>query len=321
MTTTTDSFDQPALILPFGPSGFGKSCDLVYSCPRFLFIAQPGGLLPAETVVGYKPSKILTARTFDDLIAVVRQESEKQSKAKEKLWDGIVVDDWSLMSDTSLSRMEQNYPVTGSGKRDVNAFWGQVRSKLLEVRDTLRYANMHMICNAHERGPHTDERKGYVPGGPALPGTMPADMPKTFDAVLRVVPADGVPVWPFAYRADENDTSWVTKNRFAIYGDFPMNLGEMLRLFYGTEGQWGIRRHESMPWQEEMVEKISRVLAPYELASEEHIAMRQRCIDSMRKKFPDATRMQLAWTLRDGMHRAVFRALRERSILSRYGVA
>lgn len=317
MTTT---FDQPALVLGYAPSGYGKTTDLVLSFPRFLFICQPGGLLPAETVAGYRPNQIRTARTFDDLIAIIEQEKKKQKQSKEKLWDGMVIDDWSLMSDTSLAKFEENYPLNKAGYKDTNAFWGKVRSKLLEVRDVLRYADFHMVCNAHERGPHTDERKGYVPGGPMLPGTMPADMPKTFDAVLRVVPVDGVPVWPFAYRADENDTSWVTKNRFAIYGDFPLNLGEMLRMFYGTEGQWGIRRHESMPWQEEMVEKISRALAPYELASEDHVAMRQRCVDSMRKKIPGVTDMQMMWTLRDGMHRAVFRALRQRGIMSRYGV-
>jgi AAA domain len=316
----TTSFDQPALLLTYAPSGYGKTTDLVLSFPRFLFICQPGGLLPAETVAGYRPNQIRTAKTFDHLIQIVEQEKKKQEKAKDRIWDGICVDDWSLMSDTSLAEFEQDYPIAQNGKKDTNAFWAKVRRKLLEVRDTLRYSDLHMICNAHERGPHNDERKGYIPGGPALPGTMPADMPKTFDAVLRVVPGDGIPVWPFAYRADENDTSWVTKNRFNIYGDFPMNLGEMLRLFYGVEGKWAIRRHESMPWQEEMVEKISQKLAPYPLNSEEHVVMRQRLMDSMRKRLPEATNRQLVWTLRDGMHRAVLRDLRERAILSRYGV-
>lgn len=310
--------DEPALCLPYAPSGHGKSTDLSYSCPRFLHIAMPGGLIPAETVCGYRPSKITTARTFDDLIAIVKQEAAKQDKAKEKLWDGIGIDDWSLMSDATLSVMEQNYPTSKSGQRDTNAFWGGVRAKLIEVREVMVTAGMHMVALCHERGPHNDERKGYVPGGPALPGTMPADMPKTFSAVLRVRPSDGLPVWPYVYSVDENDTNWVTKNRYGLYGDLPMNLGEMLRLFYGTEGKFGIRRLASLPWQEEMVEKIAQKLKGIPVDSDAHKAWRQSFKASLFKKFPDVDPKHVAWTIRDGMHRAILRELYNRSILDRY---
>lgn len=310
--------NEPSLSLAFAPSGYGKTTDLCYSFPRFLFIAMPGGLTPAETVCGYRPARMTNARTFDDLITIVQQEAEKKGPDGQRKWDGIVLDDFSLMSDASLSVMEQNCPTTRSGTKDMNAFWGLVRAKLLTVRNLMVSTGMHFICNAHERGPHNDERKGFVPGGPMLPGTMPADMPKTFSAVLRVRPADGLPVWPYVYTADENDTQWVTKNRYGLYGNLPMNLGEMLRLFYGTEGKFGIRRLASLPWQEEMVEKIATKLKGIPLEDEAHKARRQDFKAALFKKFPGVDPKHVAWTIRDGMHRAILRELYNRSILERY---
>ena len=42
-----------AVVATYGPSGIGKTTDLLYSFPHGLFVAPPGALKPAEKVVGF----------------------------------------------------------------------------------------------------------------------------------------------------------------------------------------------------------------------------------------------------------------------------
>lgn len=312
-----DQYNEPALVLAYGPSGSGKTCDLVYSFPRALFIASPGALIPAQTVCGYKPARISTAKTLEDAMTIVEQEVEKMKKSGRRTYDGFVMDDGSLMSDATAAALEQ----TVVGKSDNKyAFWASMRKTLLRLRDMMSYAGVHFLMNCHERPPHTDEKKGWVPGGPMLPGTMPADMPKSFSAVLRTVYV-GPPGWPNAYAVERDESQYVTKNRYHLYGNLPMNVGEMLRLFYGAgeDQPLSIRRLASLPWQEEMVEKIAGLLRGLDPTSEEHQRRRIQIRFDLLKKFPNADPKHIEWTRRDGIARAVLKDLQARSTFELYG--
>lgn len=312
-----EQYNEPALVLNYGPSGSGKTCDLVYSFPRALFLAAPGALIPAQTVCGYKPARITTARTLEDAMTIIEKEGEKVTKTGRRTYDAMIIDDMSLMSDATAAALEQ----TAVGKSENKyAFWAAMRKTLLRFRDLMGFAGMHIIANAHERPPHTDEKKGWVPGGPMLPGSMPADMPKSFSSVLRTVYI-GPPGWPNAYAVERDESQYVTKNRYHLYGNLPMNIGEMLRIFYGTgeDVPLSIRRLAAIPWQEQMVEKIAKALRGLDPASEDHARLRVQIRQELQKKFPNADPRHIEWTRRDGIARAIFLDLKARSTFELYG--
>lgn len=311
-----DFIHEPALVLTYGESGTGKTCDFCYSLPRALFVGPPTAFVPALTVCGYRPTQITTARDLDEVIQILVREGEKLEKTKKRDFDGVVVDDLTLLSDGQMGKFAD---AGLDSEKNKYAFWAACRSNLLSLRKAMAYAGMHVLCDAHERGSHVDTRKGFVRGGPALPGTMPTDMPKAFTTVLRVrsIPEDdtarGALGWPFVYVADEDDDQWVTKNRLGLYGRLPMNIGEMLRMFYGAGDEpFAVRRHSQLPWQEEVVEKIAAKLFDIPLDAPEHAILREQFFRQIQTKFSVNEKIAL-WTVRDGKHRAILRAMQKQS--------
>lgn len=302
------ALNEPVMILTYGESGWGKTVDLLYSFPRALFLGPPTAFVPGETVCGYRPAQVTNLTNLVEVIEYLKV----HVLSGPRRFDAIVIDDLSLFTDNTFTFVEQVKKFSGF------AFWGEIRRILMELRQLAWGAGAHVIMNAHVRGPHVDQKKGWVVGGPALPGTMPADMPKTFTSVFRVKPIDQTDSvalsacgWPFAYSCDPADDQYITKNRLGIYAPIlPMNLGEILRLFFGVEesNPLAIRRHPKLGWQEEEVATLADAFEKLVPGSAEYDALKK---DSLLKimETRKCKKIHAAWTVRDAKARALLRPL------------
>jgi hypothetical protein len=83
----------------YGPSGLGKTVDMLYSFPTGLFVAPPGALKPAHNVVGHVPDSV-EASTIMEATEIVK----KHGKAGQ--YSAIIVDDFSLLAEQTVSPSE-----------------------------------------------------------------------------------------------------------------------------------------------------------------------------------------------------------------------
>ena len=295
------NFNEPAFVMTYGKSGSGKTVDCMYSLPNALFIAPPGALKPWKNIIGLpnQPARANNVGTIEEATALLRQEGPKRR------WQALVVDDFSLMSDRTHQQAEER----GLTKF---VFWGYMRKTLMEFRDVAREFGLHIVVNCHIRNPHTDEKKGWIMGGPMLPGVMPEDFPKSVDACLRVVPDENYPRWPFVYSGDGRNAEFVEKTRLGdAITTLPMNLGEILRLEYGMDGPLGIKRAPGMEWQEDVVEKVATALTAMPFLSDGWKETITNTTPGILKK-AGGNKLHAVWTLRDIVARAVLRQMKLR---------
>ena len=204
-----------AVVATYGPSGVGKTTDLLYSFPNGFFVAPPGALKPAYHVVGHVP-KSGEAQTIMDATALVK------AKAKEGKFDAVIVDDFSLLAESTVNVLEKKL----SGFK----LWGGIRDAVLDFRDTARHAGLHVILTAHESTPRTVNGT-FIRGGPRLPGRLPEDVPTACDLVLRAATDPNRRGWHAIYRCTIDDPNWVSKDRHGVTPDrAPMNVAEILRM-------------------------------------------------------------------------------------------
>lgn len=302
-------FSEPSFVLTYCPSGWGKTVDCLYSFPEALFIAAPGALKPWLNVVGlpFEPANAPGVKTIMQATAIIQREAPKRK------WNAIVLDDFSLLCEASFNEIEK------AGKPGLQ-FWGRVRDALLDFRGAARECGMHVILNAHERGPHNDEKKGYVRGGPMLPGTMPEDLPKSCDMVLRVVREPAYPGWPVVYSGKEGDPDYVEKDRHGFIPSTkvaPMNLGELMRRGFGTEGPFGIRRPRGLEWMEKVVTQITAQLGKTVPGSEDQKALLRGFRPLIEAKYTKNP-LHVRWVFRDAIARAALNAAHDNDTLSTY---
>lgn len=239
MTTAPYNGDNVVAAI-YGPSGLGKTTDMLYSFPCGLFVAPPGALKPAHNVVGFVPQSI-EAATIMEATDILRKQG------KTGAFDAIIVDDFSLLAEQTVAALEKKH----SGFK----LWGAVRDVVLEFRDTARHVGMHVILTAHESSPKTTNGC-FIRGGPRLPGRLPEDVPTVCDIVLRAATDSTRRGWHACYRNSIDDSQWVTKDRHGVTPDkAPMNLGEILRLAGYT-----LRRAPGLEWQDEFVTAVSNDL-------------------------------------------------------------
>lgn len=306
----TDSarFTEPVFGAVYGAGGSGKSSDFLFAFGgHALFVAPPGSLKPWRWIgLPHEPAQVTTAKLISDFTAVIEQHcGEKKGK---KQYRALVIDDWSLAADYTVNAYEQGK--TQKGKLKGFDLWGQVRDDLLRFREVARWAGIHVLVNAHERGPHNDEKKGYVRGGLMLPGTMPEDMAKACDMALRVVYSAGEPLWPYVYHCDPDDQAYVEKDRNGLTPVVaPLNIAEILRQGFGsTEGAspFPILRPAGLEWMEESVEKLAGLFKGKGWNTDEHFAIRKAAVANLRSKRTQDDRL-VAWVIRDAAHRAQLR--------------
>jgi hypothetical protein len=284
-----------AVVAVYGPSGIGKTTDLLYSLPNALFVAPPGALKPAHNVVGHVPDSV-EASTIMEATKIVAD----LAKRNDSKYDAVVVDDFSLLSESTVNTLEKKL----SGFK----LWGGVRDAVLDFRNTARHAGMHVVLTAHESTPRTVNGT-FIRGGPKLPGRLPEDVPTACDLVLRAAFDQSRRGWHAVYRCTVDDPQWVTKDRHGVTPDrSPMNVGEILRA-----AGYVIRRAEGLDWQEELVEAFCVALLA-DPASE--AALMNEVIDIAREKTDND--LHIRWVMRDALDRAALRRARQTDMFALY---
>jgi hypothetical protein len=268
----------------YGPSGVGKTTDLLYSFPNGHFIAPPGALKPAHNVVGFVPSSGEAASIMDATKAVAAL-----AKANPNKFDAVIVDDFSLLAEFTIAQLEKKY--TGF------KLWGVLRDTVLEFRDTARHAGLHVVLTAHESTPRTVNGV-FVRGGPRLPGRLPEDVPTACDLVLRAAHEPTRRGWHASYRCTIDDPNWVSKDRHGVCPDrAPMNTAEILRAAGYT-----IRRAPGLEWQEDLVEALATAVVAD--GSQEKALMAEAV--EICGEYTDNP-LHVRWVMRDSLDRAALR--------------
>jgi hypothetical protein len=264
----------------YGPSGAGKTVDMLYSFPRGLFIAPPGALKPAYNVVGFVP-----AATEVSTIMEATELLKKHAKSGE--YDAIIADDFSLLAEQTVAVLEK--------KHSGFTLWGKVRDAVLEFRDTARHVGMHVVLTAHESAPKTTNG-AFVRGGPKLPGKLPEDVPGVCDIVLRAAADPSRRGWHGCYRCTPDEVSWVTKDRHGVTPDrAPMNLAEILRLAGYT-----LRRAPGLEWQDEVVAGLAEALLGATGPGQDKALLAAWSQELQAAGHHD---LHIRWTLRDALDR------------------
>lgn len=295
MTTQKPYDGANAVVAIYGPSGIGKTTDLLYSLPNALFVAPPGALKPAHNVVGHVPDSI-EASTIMEATKIVAD----LAKRNDSKYDAVIVDDFSLLSESTVNALEKKL----SGFK----LWGGVRDAVLDFRNTARHAGMHVVLTAHESTPRTVNGT-FIRGGPKLPGRLPEDVPTACDLVLRAAFDQTRRGWHACYRCTVDDPQWVTKDRHGVTPDkSPMNVGEILRA-----AGYVIRRPEGLEWQEELVEAFCTALLA-EPGNE--AALMHEVIEIAREK--TGNDLHIRWVMRDALDRAALRRARQTDMFALY---
>ena len=276
-----------ATVLAYGPSGAGKTTDALYSFPNALYICQPGALKPSFNVVGYDPPLQERASTVRQATAIVQKSIGKGLSA-------VVCDDLSLLCDGS-QREHAAAKLTGF------ALWGAIFADVMELRDVTRNAKMHVVFNAHEKGPNSDKA---TRGGPALPGQLLEKVPTHCDLTVRTFHDTSRNGWPKCYRcAPDTDNAWITRDRHGTTPDkAPMNLAEILR-FAG----YTIPRAPGLEWQEEIVTVLADALMETKTKSEQQALMRE-AVEIISEKTSNP--LHIRWVMRDATDRSALHRMR-----------
>jgi hypothetical protein len=176
---------------------------------------------------------------------------------------------------------------------------------------------MHVVLNAHEMAPGTDETGRYWAGTMALPGKkLPYSIPAACDLVVRAVPLgddeEAPPFgWPVRYRCDPARTEWITGDRHNVTPAIsPMNLAEILRLAgrVGGNPNFAPRRLEGLEWQEPLVEKGAMAIVEHGVTDIDFAKATLRMVlDRALDKHTKDERHAL-WAVRDTWDRATLTA-------------
>lgn len=289
MNTKNEAWaDRPFVVCTYGPSGIGKTTDMLYSFPRALFLAAPGALTSSLPVCGYEPDSGYVS-TIGEATTIIEAAAGR--------YNTVVIDDFSFLAEQTFSSLEKKY----SGFR----LWGELRSIALDFRDKSRMSGVNVVMNCWEQPPKTKYDGSKVRGGPMLSGRLPEQIPALCDVVLRAVHEPKNRPWPAVYRCNA-DPSYVMKDRFhtsSLADPVPMNLAEILR-----SSGLNIQRHPDLPDQEKRVEAISSSLSgdikeDTNLANEIYASLIQA----------GQSVAVARWTLRDALDRAVLRSAKSQA--------
>lgn len=288
--------NEPAFVCTYGPSGLGKTTDILYTMPRGFYFATPAALKPSIGTVGFNlhPTQVWEPPRIAAMTAMLPKLSKE--------FDGVVCDDFSLLAERTLSVLEKSK----SGFK----LWGALRDEITDFRDAARSCGMHVIMNAHESAPQTKNGR-FIRGGPKLPSTLTEDFPVQCDIVLRAFPEPSRKgAWPVVYRCTPLDTQYISKDRNSATPDMsPMNLGEILR-----SAGYNIRRAPGLEWMDDMVERIAQAAA--QNPPEQHPALAQAIIANIVQTGLTKNPLHIRWALRDGFDRWTLRVARANNILS-----
>lgn len=235
------------LTIAAGPSGIGKTTDLILTWPRALFFCSPGAVKPARQFLGrdLEPWQIVHVRTISDVIAHLQKMAGDGSLQQAS---AVVVDDLSILAESSYLELKSKY-----SKSHNFAMWDDLKRQLQTLREWLRHLNLHAGCNAHLAAPETDSNGVFHKGGPAMPSKkMRSQIPHIADLVLVAEAKANRKPWGAVYRCDPPNPQWHVKDRHGVCsGIMPMNTGEILRA-----AGYAIPRLPGLEWQDAVADKV-----------------------------------------------------------------
>ncbi len=251
----------PPMILVYGTMGIGKTTDMVAAFPTAFNVCRPGGLLPASTFLGLRAGlvepmsrTIIVAtpagtvqqawqgfafewyvRTLDDVIGIV-------PNAAGMGFPAVTVDDVSLDAETTERDLERKY-----GNQGGNVFrkFGDIRDKVVKIREACRYAGIPVAMSAHVRDPGTDYKGNDRKGGPKFPSqNLTESIPFEADVVLRMIAAtEGYAAY------DRSHPNYAGKDRLSVTPPTgPGNLRAIL-----VAAGYTLERFPTLEWQDEVM--------------------------------------------------------------------
>lgn len=301
---------QAAFVVTYGAAGKGKSVDAVYSwAGSALFLAQPGALRVAETTVGHSVasqtapcSRMAEAAAYLDV-------------AKANGFGAVVIDDVSLLMQNEMEAAKPAYAIFDKFEKGKvsgydRAIWGYYRQVITDFAFRARWLGIHVVLNAHEQVPFTDDKTGErFLGGPDLGwAKLVKNIPHTADLVLRVQSRQAQsPEWDTVADCDPTDRDWLMKDRFgkAFPRLGPLNTAEILRV-----AGYHIPRPPGMEWAEEVAEAIAVAIVGG--AQEKQASGPVKAKLEAQGCPPYLAR----WALRDGVHRGRLRLRARQSVLA-----
>jgi hypothetical protein len=274
---------EPAFICIYGRVGTGKTVACGYDFPNGLFLAVRGALTSIESTCGYRPAQV----EVKDIADATKQVERFNQQGRK--YDALVVDDFSWLAEQTVTKWQKKL----SGF-DV---WRKVKDETLAFRKAARHARGHVVLNCWYKGPQTKNDGSYVRGGPDLPSKLPEQLPSMCDIVLQVGHDPLRKPWGGTYIC-QMDSTHVMKDRLAKcykLSPCPMNLGEILRA-----SDYKISRLKELPWQEEVVEQYSLILA-------DSPNLFAKMNELYAQLLPKAGAKAAAWTIRDAVDRMSIR--------------
>jgi hypothetical protein len=281
--------------------GQGKSTENVYSwAGRGLFLAQPGALRVATTVVGYDlGDRVQQCARMEDVPGWIRW-------AAENGFEAVVVDDASLLMANTQAQSRPMFEKNGGYDFGMYTYW---QNAVYDVAYAARWAGIHVILNFHEQAAFTDKKTGEsYPAGPDLGWKkLVKILPHTACVVGRIAtPPPGAPAWDTRMDCNPRTPGKMMKDRFEVAppDGGPLNTAEMLRA-----AGYPVSRPAGLEWMEDVAEKVASMV----IGGEDPKSVTSKA----KKAMLDAGThpLHIRWALRDGVHRSRFRAHRAHSVL------
>lgn len=281
---------EPSIGMVFGKIKIGKTADLLYAFGEdCVYVARPGALSSSLGLVGrpIPAGRIVRAENLDTIGPVL---SKAAGRAR-----AVIVDDLTPLAAEHVR--DYSYKRRGKPRLKGWKLWGRVREDFLSLRAAAMACTAkgtHVWFTAHERQPRTNPRKGFILGGPDLPGSMQEDFSAVCDYVLRAKYAAGRPGWPYVYHGGPSST-WGLGDRYhRVGGIAPMNIAEIMRA-----SGFALPRGKGLEWIEAEVAARAETLVPMDPAAW-RAWMREQIPELVEAHGPQLAR----WILRDASDRA-----------------
>lgn len=279
--------DVPPVVGVSGPPGIGKSALLLAAFPRGLWIAAPGTLKPAVSVLGYAPMRVEEATTLDDVRNKVKAIVKGRGKSDH---DSVVLDDFGAAVEHTEAEMAPQFK---DARQLYKALGFRVRDTLKDMRDL----GCSVALSTHYKEPkaQTQDRPAEE-GGVALPGTLAWRVPSMTDLWLHMRADMARQPYAASLYCDLNERGTRDRHHVCITRN-PPNVGELLRA-----AGYAIARPPGCEWHEEQVEWAATTME--QNPGQDGPVLRSLVTGLQQKNTP---RWQIEWILRDALDRREIR--------------
>jgi len=304
---------EPFFAVVYAPLGVGKSLDLCrLGAADWILLGQEGGLKPALSELHVDLDRRRQRRivhTLDEATAYAEAIGAQPDRGG---WRGMGIDDLSLLIENTHRTIMRDPPLSDRGRPDFFKAWDMTKDKVHRLATALRWAGLHCMANAHERGPGREEKTGeWYKGGPATPSMkITRFLGHHPDTVLRGGTEPGRRPWHGTYLCLPEDGDFSMKDRHGYSGILPMNMAELMR---GVG--YILRRPPGLEWQEQVAEGVAQAILGGRAAEE---VCAKAAHNLYHKHHFDP--LHIRWAVhQDGVDRAAIRRLRG-GLLAKLGI-